>query len=219
MTDTAPQTPASPVVEYEFTQLPGQTLSFDVSTIPAPIRMDFLKSSVRSYIVNRLNAVHSRYVKDDAVLAWSAYEAATAADPLQTLVAQPTVPKPAEPDYLEAYNRAAADLAAGTIRKQSDGPKPRKVKDPLVAIVTDVVVRAVYDTRRAADTKFSFFDAKKEVGTDGIAYLNAQIDAKVAAGADRASLEKVRDEKYVNPAKAMLGLTANKKTEGLPSIL
>lgn len=216
-TTTTAEIPAS-VAEFEFPNLNGK-VQFDCATIPADTRLDFLKGAVRQYIANRLNAANSRHIKDEAVIAWNAYDEATKADALQSIVPKPTVERPAEPNYREVYDRAVADLAAGAIRKQGDGPKPRKIKDPLVALVTDVVVRAVYDSRRAADPKYGFFDARKEVGTDGIAYLNAAIDAKVAAGADRAALEKSRDEKYITPAKRMLGLVSDKKTTELPSIL
>lgn len=216
--DGAAAAAPSPVAEFEFPNLEGKH-SFDCSSIPADVRLDFLKGAVRAYIANRLNGVHTRHQKDEKVAAWFAYDEATKADPLQTAVAKPEGERPAAPDYLEAYNRAVADLQAGNVRKVGAEPKARKVKDPLVSVVTDVVVREVFDARRAADPKYTFLAAKKEVGTDGIAYLNSLIDAKVAAGAVRADLEKMRDEKYIKPARAMLGLDTAKKLSELPSIL
>lgn len=215
---TGSPAPASPIAEFEFPNLTGKR-SFDCTEIPGDTRLDFLKGAVRGYIANRLNGVHTRHEKDEKVIAWNAYDEATKADPLQTVAPKPEGERPAAPDYEEAYARAIADLKAGNVRKVGAEPKPRKTKDPLTAVVTDVVVREVFEARKAADPKYNFLAAKKEVGTDGIAYLNAMIEAKVAGGTDRALLEKMRDEKYVNPAKAMLGITSSKKTSELPSIL
>lgn len=211
--------PVASVAEFEFPNLEGKR-SYDCALIPADTRLDFLKSAVRNYIANRLNGVHTRYERDEKVIAWKAYDEATKADALQTAVPKPEGDRPAAPDYEEAYTRAIADLTAGNVRKVGAEPKPRKTKDPLVATVTDVVVREVFASRKAADPKYTFLAAKKEVGSDGIAYLNALIDAKVEAGANRADLEKMRDTKYINPAKAMLGITAlGGKASELPSIL
>lgn len=220
---------ATGVAEFEFPNLTGKQ-SFDCALIPANVRLDFLKSAVRAYIANRLNGVHTRYEKDPVVTAWAAYDAATKADPLQSVVPQPTNARPAQPDYAAAYAACIADLTAGNVRRAgaTGEPKARKIKDPLISTVTDVVVRAVYDAKRATDAKYSFLSAKAEVGPDGVAYLNKLIDAKVAAAAaldptteaaTRTALEKVRDQQYINPAKAMLGLTTAKGLADLPSIL
>lgn len=214
---TTPAVAAS-VAEFEFPNIEGK-LSFDCAEIPADTRLTFLKGAVRSYIANRLNGVHTRHHKDENVIAWHAYEEASKADPLQTVVAKPEGERPGEPDYMDAYNRAIADLKAGNVRRQSDEPKARKTKDPLISVVTEVVVREVFESRRAADPKYTFLKAKQEVGADGIAYLNNLINIKVEGGADRTALEKMRDTKYINPAKAMLGQTTNKTLNELPSIL
>lgn len=213
----APAAPSPGLTEFEFPNLTGKR-TFDVALVPPAVRMDFLKSGVRAYIANRLNGVHTRHQKDELVAAWNAYDEAVKADPLQSVVPQPTSPRPADPDYEDAYTRAIKDLTEGNVRRQAAEPKARKAKDPLVSVVSDVVAREVYQSRHAADPKYTFLKAKAEVG-DGIAYLNRMIDAKVEAGADRAQLETLRDTKYVNPAKAMLGITTDKKTKDLPSIL
>lgn len=215
----AAQPVANPgVTEFEFPNLTGKR-SFDVSTIPADTRLDLLKGSVRGYIANRLNGVHTRYEKDADLIAWKAYDAASTADPLQTAVAKPTVERPAAPDYEAAYTAALLALTTGAIRKAGAEPKARKTKDPLIATVTDIVVREVYASRKAADPKYNFLTAKKEVGSDGIAYLNGLIATKVAEGGVLADLEKMRDTRYINPAKIMLGITTSKATDALPSIL
>lgn len=217
-TSTPTPTPPNPVAEFEFTQLEGKH-SLDMSGIPANVRMDFLQSAVRAYIANRLKSVGNRHAQDPAVAAWAAYDAATEADPLQSTVAKPEGERPAGPNYQEAYDRAVADLRAGNVRRQSDEPKARKTADPLTRVVTEVVLREVFEARRAADPKYTFVKAKAEVGSDGIAYLNKLIDAKVEGGADRKALETMREEKYLKPARAMLGLDTSKKVGELPSIL
>lgn len=217
----APVAPAANpgLTEFEFPNLDGKQ-TYDVGLIPSNVRLDFLKTAVRNHIANRLNGVHTRHQKNPLVAAWTAYEEANKADALQTVVPQPTTAKPADPDYKAAYDAAIADLTAGNVRRAGSGePKPRAVKDPLISTVTDVVIREVFAGRKATDAKYTFLQAKAEVGPDGIAYLNKLIEAKVAAGADRAALEKMRDTKYIGPAKAMLGLHTTKAQSELPSIL
>lgn len=214
----SPAVAPSAIAEFEFPNLEGKRL-FDCATVPGELRLDFLKTALRQHIANRLNSVHNRYAKDEAVIAWTAYDEASKADPLQAAVAKPEGERPAAPDYAAAYDRAVAALVAGTIRRQSDEPKQRKAKDPLIATVTSVVEREVFAARKALNAKYSFLEARKEVGGDGIAYLNAMIETKVAAGSVRADLEKMRDEKYIKPAQAMLGLTTGKALSALPSIL
>lgn len=209
---------ANTVAVFTLPNLEGER-SFDCATIPADTRLDLLKNAVRGYIANRVNAAQQRHQKDEAVIAWNAYDEAVKADPLQTAVAKPEGERPGPADLEDAYKRAIDALTTGDIRKQSGEPKARTRKDPLIATVTEIVVREVFDSKKAADPKYTFLAAKKEVGTDGIAYLNAIIEAKVAQGVDRTALEKMRDTKYINPAKVMLGLTENKATKELPSIL
>lgn len=209
----------STIAEFEFPSLPGQKLAFDCALVPAETRLDFLKGAIRSYIANRLNGVHTRHEKDEKVMAHNAYDAAIKADPLQSAVPKPEGDRPSAPDYKEAYDRAVKDLQEGKVRRQGDEPKAKKSKDPVIGTVTDVVTREVFNSRRAADPKYTFINARAEVGVDGVAYLNRMIEAKVEGGADRKQLETLRDEKYINPAKAMHGLLTNKKTSDLPSIL
>lgn len=210
--------PASPILKIELPNLDGAR-DFDCTTIPVDTRLDLLKQGTQNYIRNRINAVAQRHAKDADVIAWAAFDEASKADPLQTVVPKPQSERPAAPNYEEAYQRAIADLIAGNIRKHTGEPKTRAKKDPLIKAVTDIVVGEVYEARKAENAKYSFFDAKKEVGGDGIAYLNAMIEAKVAQGVDRALLEKMRDTRYINPAKTMLGLNTPKALSELPSIL
>lgn len=210
---------SSTVIKFELPSLPGEH-SFDCATIPAGTRLDFLKTATRNYIANRVNAVVQRHAKDEDVKAWTAYDEACKADPLQSAVAKPTNERPAAPDLAAALARAMEDLTKGDVRKQGKGPKKERArKDPLVVFVTKAVVKDVYEASHAADAKFTYPMAVKEVGADGIAYLNTLIEKKAAEGTDRALLEKMRDEKYIKPAKIMLGITENKAIKDLPNLL
>lgn len=217
-TPVAAAAPLSTIAVFKFEHLEGER-SFDCATIPGGVRLDFLFGAVRTYIGNRINSARTRHEKDPAVVAWKAYDEATKADPLQSAVAKPEGDRPAEPNFEDVYNRAIADLVAGNIRRQSDEPKPRKTKDPLTAVVTDAVVRDVYTSKRAEDPKYSYLAAKKEVGTDGVAYLKAMIETRVAEGVDRADLEKMLETRYLAPARIMLGIGTTKTVSALPSIL
>jgi len=214
----SPPVPAS-VLETEYPNLPGKR-AFDCARIPAEVRLDFLKGAVRIYIANRLNSLNTRHQKDPLVIAWANFKAANAADPLQTVVHKPEEDEPAEPNYIEAYERAIKDLSEGKVRRQSDEPKaPKKARDPLTAVITDAVIREVYESKRVSDPKYTYILARAEVGADGVAYLDKLIAAKVAEGADEAALQKMKETRYVGPAKMMLGITPSKAMAGLPSIL
>lgn len=225
MTETATtETPAvseapSTIVEAEYPGFSGK-VAFDCSTIAASARLDLLKDATARYIRNRLNQVQVRYHKDDKVIAWTNFDKACEVDPLQSAVPKPDFERPALPDYQAAFEAAATALREGKIRKQGTGErKERQRVDPLVKLVTEVVVREFYENRRATDPKYTYPMAKKEVGSDGIAFLNGRIEAMVAAGGNRTDLEKMRDTKYINPVKLMLGQTETKATKELPSLL
>lgn len=223
MTEATPAAAAAIVpdntAKINFEGLTGER-AIDCATIPGEARLEILKSGVVAYARNRLNQAVVKYNKNEKVKAFAAYEEAVKADPLQTVVAKPEGEKPTL-DLEPIWAGILADLTSGNIRQRakSGESKPRERKDPLIVAVTKVVVDEVYAARKASNPKYTYIDARKEVGADGIAYLNANIETKVAAGVDRAALEKMRDTKYINPAKVMLGLTENKTIKELPSIL
>jgi hypothetical protein len=234
MTDLGTLAPAAPaetvaatVLAFTHPVFGDSKFDFDCATIPANIRLDFLKSQTRAYVANRINSLQQRHAKDEKVMAWAQYEAAQQADAFQTAVSKPDFDKPAEPDYNEALERAFADLRDGKTRRHGEGTgrKPRERKDPLIKLVTDAVVKDVYEKKSAGDSKYTYVMARAEVGVDGVAYLNTLIAEKVAAAphddqpAVLAALEKMRETKYINPAKLMLGITENKAIRDLPSIL
>lgn len=218
MTEETTAEAPSNILVAEYPGLPGQQ-SFDCATIPAAARLDFLKGAVQRYIANRLNSHMTRHKANELVQAWDRYDAANKADPLQTVVPKPEQERPAAPDLAAAYAEAVKALTEGKIRRQTGEKKERARVDPLVKLITDTVVREFYENKRASDPKYTYPMAKKEIGTDGLAYLNARIDALVAEGHNRADLEKRRDTQYVRPAEMMLGRTETKATKELPSIL
>lgn len=210
--------PVDPIIKLTYEGLPEQ--SFDVSTIPAEARLELLKQRVKDVIGNRMTAVVTRHNKEALVIAWAAYAAASTADPLQTAVPQPVGEPPAGPDLAGAYARAVADLQKGEIRQRAakGEAKARAKADPLTAAVSKTVTDEVYAAQKAEGSKKTYLEVKAEVG-DGIAYLKTKIDALVAAGQDRKQLEDYMEQRYVGPAKIMLGLDTPKKLGGLPSIL
>jgi len=223
MTEVTTEAPAVAVADTVLVfELPGITgqHSFDCATIPANVRLDFLKDKVRGYFQNRVNATAMRHAKDATVAAWHAYDEASKADPLQTAVPKPEGERPAAADLAGTLSKAMTDLVAGNVRKMGTGEKkPRERADPLIKAVTSAVVREVFESGKAANPKFTYLEASKQVGKDGVAYLNAMIEKRVAEGVDRTALEKMRDTKYINPAKIMLGQTVGKAISELPSIL
>jgi hypothetical protein len=221
----------------------NRDVAIDLAQIPQEARLELLKSAVKTTVNNRVNVamVRNRAARAPFV-AWAAYEAAIAADPLQTAVAKPEGDKPtgeapAALDPIAKASEAIADLLKGEIRAQAAKGKgrTRKTADPLTTAITGVVVRAVFEANKAAGRTvdngkggtrpYGFPDATKEVGGDGLAYLNKQIDAKVSAAPEaeqaelRKQLEKQRDTRYVEPAQVMLGLKTSKASAALPSIL
>ena len=223
---TAPEaTAADTVLTFELPGLLGAR-TFDCTTVPANIRLDFLKTAVRNYIANRVNQATFRHGKEAAVVAWARYDEASKADALQTVVARPEGERPAGPDLEAGLTAALLALTTGNVRKQGTGEKkPRETKDPLISTVTQTVIREVFDGKRVADPKYTFIMARRDVGGDGVAYLNTMIENKVAAAPEgeqatlRSVLEKMRDEKYIKPARIMLGLDVAKGNKDLPSIL
>lgn len=224
---TAPAADASAapstICKFTLPQLEGER-SVDVATFPTAVRFDLLFSATAGYLRNRVNAAHQRHQKDEKVLAWAAYDAAQANDPMQTLVPKPTDERPAAPDLEKVLAAGIAALVNGEMRKQGEG-KSRAPKDPLISMVTDAVVREVFEAGKASDPKYTFIKAKADVGPDGVAYLNAKIAAKVEAAPEaerealRTALEKMREERYIKPVMLVLGTATNKATKELPSIL
>jgi hypothetical protein len=219
MTDPLASAPA-PVTEEQAPAVNENVFTFripntetdiatDLTLIPAEHRMHLLKGAVRAYITNRVNQVNVKHTAK--VRAFDAYDEAMKADPLQTAVAKPEGERPTV-DLLAPAAAARADLYAGNLRTPGEGGKARETKDPLVKAVTDVVVRELFNKQRAVVKDYKWTDAVKAVGGDGQKYLEARIAEKVAEGADAAVLAKFMDERYIKPARIMLGLDTNKAT-------
>lgn len=191
---------------------PEVQMQIDLTKIPASVRLDFLKGAVLDYAKNAVNQAKIRHNKANAP--FEAYAAATAADPLQTAVPKPEG-EAAVLDLIPTATAARDRLYSGEIRRMGGEPKARATVDPLAKMITDAVVRELHTKQKAVVQGYKWTDAVKEVGNDGLAYLNAKIDALVEAGGDRAALEKFRDTRYVAPAEMMLGRKNTKVTEGV----
>lgn len=193
--------------------IPGTetSIAIDLTKIPAEVRLDMLKARLKDYIVNNVNQASVKYKK--AMEPFDAYAKAQAVDPLQTAVPKPAGEAPALPDLIAPAAAARDRLYSGEIRKQGEPGAAKPVRDPLTKAVTDAVVRELFEKRKTAGGKPKWIEVAKEVGQDGIAYLNAQIAEKVAAGADAAVMAKLLDERYMKPAKMLLGMTENKLTK------
>lgn len=197
---------------FELPNSNSTKISIDYATIPQESRFELLKTAIRGYITNSANQANIKANKANEKFAQ--YDEAIKADPLQTAVAKPDEATRVDSvaAVMEAAVAARTRLYEGAMRKAGDGTKTRVTKDPLVKLVTDAVLREVFEKNKAT-SGYKWTDAVKEVGGDGVAYLNKRIDARVAAGGDRAALEKFRDERYVNPAKMMLGQKDSKTTK------
>jgi hypothetical protein len=185
-------------------------MQIDCGSIPPNVRLDFLKAKARDYVQNSVNQATVRHNK--ALAPWAAYDAANAADPTQTAVPAPTGERPTV-DLIAVATAARDRLYAGQVRKMGEPGKPRETVDPLTKLVNQAVTRELFDREHAKDSKYKWTDAVKAIGSDGIKYLNGKIEELVAAGGDRAALEKFRDERYIKPAQMMLGQTTNKSTK------
>lgn len=189
------------------------SLSIDRTQIPAEVRLSLLDSAIKENVRNRVNAANVRFNKLNAP--WVSYDNAIAADPAQTAVAKPEGERPTI-DLVSIAQKARDDLYSGNIRATKEKGAGRKTVDPLVKTVTDVVVREVFAKEKA--NGMTFVQAKAKVG-DGVAYLKARIEELVASGADRGALEKMLEDRYMKPARIILGLADNKAIKDGPSIL
>lgn len=203
--------------EIEADDKPVYTANLDLVSIPGDIREHLLKSAVRGYILNRVSTAAAKVKKDNAP--FDSYDAAVANDPLQTLVAKPEGER-AVVDYAGIVSGAIKALYEGTIGKRATGEKKAKpLKDPLITQITRAVVAEVYEKGKALDPSYKYPTAQKEVGADGLAYLQAKIAEKVAAGADAATLNAFLENRYVKPARIMLGLDTPGKLKDADGIL
>lgn len=179
------------------------SVSLNLASIPQEIRMHLLKSAVRAYVANRVSTAAAKVKKENEP--WDRYDAAVKNDPLQSIVPQPTTPRTTA-DYPAIAAGAVTALYEGNIGRRTPGGKAKELKDPLTTQVTKAVIAEVYEKGRASDPKYKYPTAMKEVGGDGIAYLKARIAEKVAAGADEAALLAFMEQRYLKPARIMLGI-------------
>lgn len=214
----AVELPESAFVEViDIKGLTVEHLSFDVRYIPNANRAELMRSAARSFITNRVSTAQAKTKSENEP--WDRYEAAIKVNPLQTEVAQPTTPRTVTDVAAIVENAIKALYAGQRGRTKSGNKKERALRDPLVTQVTRAVVAAVYAEERAKDANYKYPSAQKKVGQDGIAYLEAMVQEKVAAGADEAELRKRLEIRYLKPARIMLGLEKPKTLADSEGIL
>lgn len=189
-------------------------MQIDIAQIPDGVRLDMLKKAIEAYVKNSVNQANIRHTK--AMEPWAAYDKACAADPAQTVVAAPTGDRPVV-DLVEVAKTARQRLYSGNVKKTGQRAA-RKTADPLTTMVTNAVIRELFEKSKDTTPGYKWTDAVKAVGGDGIAYLNNLITAKVAAGADLDQLEKFMESRYIQPAKLMLGQRDTAGTKGVDLI-
>jgi hypothetical protein len=189
----------------------------DLAQIPPDVRMRLLRTATRAYITNRISTAVAKTKKDNGE--FDTYEAAMKNDPLQTAVPKPEGERK-NTDFADVIDGAIKALYSGELGKRGTGEgKPKVLRDPLITQITRSVVAEVYEKGRASDPKYRYPTAQKEVGSDGLAYLKAKIDEKVAAGADANALNSYLETRYIKPARIMLGMDSPGKLKDADGIL
>lgn len=217
----APATPG-PLVPFTFKikDFGDVPITMDIARIPEEVQDYLLKNAIKAYVQNRTSTAKSAASKENEP--WVRYEAACAADPVQSIVPVPEKEKVVV-DYGEIIKSAVKALYENSIGKR-DGTGPKKKaerKDPLIAAITRTVIQEVFEKNYALDNNYKYPMASKEVGTDGLAYLRAKMAKNVEAGlATAEQMQFVLETKYLKPARIMLGLDPlTGKAKDAPSIL
>lgn len=212
MTEAAENTETENANIHQF-EIPGTdntAMQVDLTQIPPAVRMDLLKKSVEAYVRNSVNQANVRHNK--AMEPWEAYSKACAVDPAQTAVPKPEGEMPTV-DLIEVAKAARTRLYEGNVKK-TGVRKTRQTVDPLTKLVTEAIVRELFEKKKDTTKGYKWTDAVKEVGGNGIEYLNNLINTKVEQGANREELEKFMESRYIQPAKLMLGQRDTATTKG-----
>jgi hypothetical protein len=135
---------------------------------------------------------------------------------MQNYVSRPESER-VEIDADKLINAAVKALYSGELgrRKGTGERKQKEPKDPLVAQITRAVVTDVYNTQHALDPSYKYFAATAKVGPDGLAYLRNRIEERVADGENRTELEKFLENRYLKPARQILGMEVPKAMQGI----
>jgi hypothetical protein len=205
----ATETPSN-VHKFEVPGTDNTVMQIEIDKVPPATRMDLLCGALTGYVRNSVNQAMVRHKK--AMEPWDAYDKACAADPAQTAVPKPEGEMPTV-DLIEVAVAARTRLYEGAMRKAGER-KTRTAADPLTSMVTQAVVRELFEKKKATEKGYKYTDAVKEVGGNGIKYLDDLIAAKVAAGANADELNKFKESRYIQPAKLMLGQRDTAGTKG-----
>jgi len=198
----APSPPANPAnmltVEVDDTEA-----EINLELIPENTRKDLLRSAVQNYITNRVSTSKSVIKKKNEP--FDIYDAACKNDPLQNLVKQPEGEREVL-DVITVMTTGINALYEGKFgRRSGDGRKSKPQRDPLVTQITRAVVQEVYQKQKELNPAYKYPMAAKQVGSDGLAYLKARMEERIASGADAKQLNDLLETRYIRPAKIMLG--------------
>jgi hypothetical protein len=175
------------------------SVSIDRARIPANIRLELLDRAIKQLVNGRPHQAAMKFAADT-----KEYKAKCDADPTFDGAA------PTAPNLAELANNVISELYEGKLRQRGKGgAKQTEAKDPVDAVVTQAVIRELFQKRKAEKPGTKYQEVVKEVGTSGIAYLNARATSLANGDEKRlAELTKTIDSKYIKPARAMVSQNA-----------
>lgn len=213
--------PEAPVADFSF-KVKGfdGDIQMNTARIPEEVKAKLIQNAIKAYVQNRTSTATTAANKHNEL--FDQYDNAQANDPLQTLVPQPEGQRQVV-DYADIITKAIKALYDNNMGKRGTGEGKKKAerKDPLISAVTRAVIQEVFEKNYAQDNNYKYPMATKEVGTDGVAYLRAKMEANIASGvATREQMDYVLESKYLKPARVMLGIDAlTGKGKDAPGIL
>lgn len=175
------------------------SVNVDISRIPANIRRELLDQRIKQLVNGRPHQAAMKFAAET-----TEYKAKCDADPTFDGAA------PAMPNLAEIAQGAINDMYEGKLRQRGKGgSKQAEAKDPVDAVVTQAVIRELFQKRKAEKPGTKYQEVVKEVGTSGIAYLTARATSLANGDEKRlAELTKTIENKYVKPARAMVSQNA-----------
>lgn len=200
--NTTTEAAAENILSFNLNDKIGDTaasISIDRAKVPPAARLELLDNAIRTIVNGRAHSALMRHNKAEAE-----YKAACEKDPTFSGAA------PVAPDLAAIAAQAVADLYEGKLRQRGKGgSKERTAKDPVDAVVTQAVIRELFEKRKKENAKTKYQEVVKEVGESGIKYLEARATT-LAAGDDKrhAELTKQIENKYLKPARMMVSQNA-----------
>lgn len=205
MTEQANQAEAGAVdntLSFELADKVGDSavsVAIDLSKIPAATRRELLEQRIKQLVNGRPHQAVMAFNKAQAE-----YKAKCDADPTFDGTA------PTAPNLAEIAQGAITDMYEGKLRQRGKGTgKQAEAKDPVDAVVTQAVIRELFQKRKAEKPGTKYQEVVKEVGVSGIKYLEAR--AETLSNGDekrKAELLKTLENKYIKPARQMVSVNA-----------